>query len=462
MTITDLVLLIGTNPLPNYVVAKWFTEHAGNNIASIKRIWLVHSTDDTHLKQKGTDDLAKYLKEVLSPHCKISFKYVPLTNVSSRNSIKHDITDNLIQPLIQPLNKENFEHIHLNYTGGTKTMSVHVYSTLEKAYGNKASFSYLDARNYELKWDDNSNNTGDLRKKIKITIEDLLWLHGYKIDSKESSDKAINWTDSLNAFEQIINDDKLKNYLNWQKDFLRKIYYDGEDYIEGINKFNKHIEDENIKSKIAAFNEGKYSDFQILFDSLPNDHRITNEDSSLFIPKCNNDLKKRLKPSVKNFLDGKWLEYYIVKVLNEENSKDQLKCISLDKGNNFIHSLEANKQGVSKKLELDIAILYGYQLIGISITTDNKADMCKMKAFEVLHRVSQIGGEESKAMLICCFEDKIIEKGKIKEDNRISEFEEDIKSITGTGEEKFKTIGIDKLKKNVLIKEIEEFICGNY
>ena len=35
----DLILLVGTNPLPNYVVAKYFLLNNPN----LKTIWLVHS-----------------------------------------------------------------------------------------------------------------------------------------------------------------------------------------------------------------------------------------------------------------------------------------------------------------------------------------------------------------------------------------------------------------------------------
>ncbi|MGC8651581.1 MAG: DUF1887 domain-containing protein, partial [Minisyncoccia bacterium] len=62
-------------------------------------------------------------------------------------------------------------------------------------------------------------------------------------------------------------------------------------------------------------------------------------------------------------------------------------------------SLKAQKRN-SPNFELDIFLINGYQLIGISLTTSTRQGECKLKGFEVIHRVKQIGGDESKAILI--------------------------------------------------------------
>ena len=47
-------------------------------------------------------------------------------------------------------------------------------------------------------------------------------------------------------------------------------------------------------------------------------------------------------------------------------------------------------------------LVKGYQLIGISCTTANEKKLCKSKGFEIILRARQIGGDEGKAILICC------------------------------------------------------------
>ena len=72
MEFTDLILLIGTNPLPNYVVAKHFLE----NNPLLQRIWLVHSEETRY--QAGTSFQAKNLEKVLEEQYKATKKdYFP-------------------------------------------------------------------------------------------------------------------------------------------------------------------------------------------------------------------------------------------------------------------------------------------------------------------------------------------------------------------------------------------------
>lgn len=125
-TFTDLVLLIGTNPLPNYVVAEFFLKHN----QELKHIWLVHS--EGVARQVGTRTQAGNLENVLKerhPHnSKLSFPLpkVALSNVSNAKEVLHDANEKLIKKL-----PEN-SHVHLNYTGGTKAMGTHVYRAVER------------------------------------------------------------------------------------------------------------------------------------------------------------------------------------------------------------------------------------------------------------------------------------------------------------------------------------------
>ncbi|SHF27274.1 hypothetical protein SAMN02745195_02252 [Thermoanaerobacter uzonensis DSM 18761] len=82
---------------------------------------------------------------------------------------------------------------------------------------------------------------------------------------------------------------------------------------------------------------------------------------------------------------------------------------------------------------------HGYQLIGISLTTSTRQGECKLKGFEVIHRVRQIGGDESKAILITGL------KKEYKEDSNrgTKKLQEDLSFVTGTAEDKIVVFGVD-------------------
>ena len=62
---TDLILLIGTNPLPNYVVSEYYM----SNVRKLKNIWLVHS-EDISFNGEGTLKQAEILQKVLQDEYK--------------------------------------------------------------------------------------------------------------------------------------------------------------------------------------------------------------------------------------------------------------------------------------------------------------------------------------------------------------------------------------------------------
>jgi len=177
---SDLVLLVGTNPLPNYVVGTYFLKQYSTDI---KRVWLVYS-EKTRF-QAGTGEFAQNIKMVLakeSVQFTGEFLMKSLSDVGNADKICRDIQEKILNSVKKP----DFTGVHLNYTGGTKAMAVHVYRQIEGAFPDESSFSYLDARDYQLKADRGGSLTGDLRREIQLDFEDLIKLHGYKrVDKPE-------------------------------------------------------------------------------------------------------------------------------------------------------------------------------------------------------------------------------------------------------------------------------------
>lgn len=342
---SNLVLLIGTNPLPNYVVADYFLQINEN----LKSIWLVYAEKKSY--QGSTKPQAENLEKLLNRKYKengikkVNIFFVPISDVGNAHNISNDINNYLIKLL------ELNSNTHLNYTGGTKVMGIHAYNALSESDKlNSKEFSYLDARRFKIICD-NGHISKDLREYVNIGFLDLIDLHGFK---RKNSEPDITYE------QEVINFD---------------------------NAIAKNSLDEFVRNK----------------------------------PK-----------------DGKWLEYYLYKKLQ-------------DQGLTPHWNLEIKKPEWRSDLyfEIDVIVMRGYQLIGISCTImqDNikfKKDDCKLKGFEIMHRVSQIGGEEAKAILVNFNEQPDI-------------LEQDLHVETG-GAERIKVIGLPDFKANKAIENIIEFI----
>jgi len=151
----SLFLLIGTNPLPNYVAYLLLAKPDCH-------LYLVH-TDQTG---KIADRLADVLKLPADKWTKIPVKD------SDANNIYNEIYKCA----------KGKSGLGLNYTGGTKSMAVHSYRAIQAADTN-AIFSYLDARKLEMTIDQSgkSSKRCPAGPCIELTMEDLLALHDYPL-----------------------------------------------------------------------------------------------------------------------------------------------------------------------------------------------------------------------------------------------------------------------------------------
>lgn len=202
-----LVLLIDTNPLPNFVVADYFLQ----NNEQLQFIWLLHS--EKNRLQAGTHEQAKNLEALLRKrwkdnHANLSFplEKISLADVNNATTILREIETKMLNGW------QSNSSFHLNYTGGTETMATHVYKRLQDlGKRGQHQFSYLDANNFRLVVDDygierfvddDDIECDDLRKKVQIPFEDLIALHGFQ---RINSDKEIDCAAAQLAYETFLN-----------------------------------------------------------------------------------------------------------------------------------------------------------------------------------------------------------------------------------------------------------------
>lgn len=158
--VEHLFLLVGTNPLPNYVAAKLLLKPNGH-------IYLVH-TDET---VQVADCLIAALQN----------------SHATKVQVKETDSDNIFDQVAKYAKGK--EDVGLNYTGGTKTMAVHAYRAVEK-HCPGAVFSYLDARMLSMVVNQ-SNQPCQLYPvalQVQINIDTLLALHGYTLQQKPTTD----------------------------------------------------------------------------------------------------------------------------------------------------------------------------------------------------------------------------------------------------------------------------------
>lgn len=154
----SLFLLIGTNPLPNFVSSKLLAKPT-------TKIYFVHTSE--------TDNIADRLLNLLD------LPKDRWTKIQVDESKANDIFDKISKYARSGLN------LGLNYTGGTKYMAVNAYRAIQAADVN-AVFSYLDARKLEMLINTKDFSTSlSTNCLLKPSMKELLELHGYTIKKAE-------------------------------------------------------------------------------------------------------------------------------------------------------------------------------------------------------------------------------------------------------------------------------------
>lgn len=389
-----LFSLIGENPLPNYVAAKLLLKDK-KTPAHKRTLYLIHTT--------WTEESAKRIKNILisesnSPN--LSESEIELISINEDESDAYRIKDRICKEL------ENLPEgsIGLNYTGGTKAMSVHSYRALfyeqpdkRKEHYTKRSnvfFSYLDPRRLEMCIDREEGEREHPKvtpKSLQVKLETIFKLHDWEWVSEPTYDPKL--TKAAQAFAEFHqqSEDAALMWRKWCDEVLRLDTKDGNNW-----KSEKELK------KVLALNLESLQSYSQIKNALE-PLGITGKE--LCLQTVKEQGLKKLK-HVCEWLDGEWLEHYVLQ---------QVKEISKDYSiHDSATSFHMAPSGVSRdKFEFDVAFVRGYQLFAISCTTDdNTRGLCKSKLFEAYIRAQQLGGSEARIALICCAKPKDVNKLK--------------------------------------------------
>ncbi|MBD2206441.1 DUF1887 family protein [Calothrix sp. FACHB-1219] len=413
--VDHLFLLIGENPLPNYVAAKMLLKEHG-------KPYLVFS--------ERTEKPAERLKEELGLS---DNEMVPLNNnEANAYEIKKRIREKIKEIQREIISKyPDKNQFGLNYTGGTKAMAVHAYQALLTPDDNDSKiqlnpppiFSYLDSSSLKMLVDHRGNPI-PLRipkKSLELSLEKVFKLHGLSL----SKPPKIYVT--LPEVVKVI----MENHLVWQKWCQAQISLEGRKKDE-VKRVKRQVEipeiqeTSNIPNIVETelyFNSGKWQNatelrsLSLPIQELPEEiisvfdkNNFLDNKGHLSVQKIEEaqqqieDKYRIPKPKEKReypcdickWLEGGWLEDYVLQQLKQI----QIEClVDIDDiGMSFDFPKSNNVE-----FEFDVACLRGYQLFAISCTSSDDSGLCKSKLFEAYYRARQMGGDEARVALVCCY-----------------------------------------------------------
>ena len=351
-----LFLLIGSNPLPNYVAALILAKNSGN-------VYLLHS-GGTH----GTSEVADRLKTAIMKRKK------ELSKVECRevDESKSHIIFQRVDEVINEISRQT--GIGLNYTGGTKAMAVHVYRAIEKKGFAFPVFSYIDARTLSLVIDGKNEpiKLNPLEMDCSMSLNELLSLHGYDVSTIR---KKPFQPDFCQALAGTISQERAwRQWKTWISD-------------------EKNFQDLPDLAQYPALEEVRDA-----FDKMCNQQATPN-----LVANC---LGFNRLVQCSKWLRGEWLEEYVFSCLLKITKECNINDLGVD--------LHPRRQGADK-FNLDVAAIKGYQLFAISCMVSDRKPNCKEHLLEVYVRARQIGGDEARIGLVCCSSDSLALQKEINE-----------------------------------------------
>ena len=389
--VDHLFLLVGENPLPNYVAARLLLNPGGTP-------YLVYTT--------GTEKPAKRLQTILSIE-RIGLKTAQLVPLNDGEADAYQI-QKAIRSKLETIKDGK---VGLNYTGGTKAMAVHAYRAVFSKELPQTVFSYLDPRRLEMCID--RENGDRIRIKVKpetleVKLVKLFQIHGLELSSIPTKEAQLPEL-AVGLTTVFKDENQAKCWFDWYYNVFCQ---------EARKKRNSNYGDWKSKSELAGLSISLETAPPAVITYLKKENLVTPDDKiSLQVVQ-----QKGIFPEIKHFckyLDGLWLEHYVLQQVKNIADRYSIK----DYGLNFEVPLKGTRNG----FEFDVAFTRGYQLFAISVSTTSKRDLCKVKLFEAYLRARQMGGDEARVALICCTDEPDTLKAEVAvlDDKKIAVFGRD-------------------------------------
>lgn len=410
-------MLVGENPLPNYVAARTLLKEGGT-------VYLVHSTDTT--------SRADCLKSNLQS---IKIEKIPLGNKETNSQyIRNKIQEKVEEILQKSDGKQTFG---LNYTGGTKAMSVHSYRALfDVDKVDNPVFSYLDARNLQMLIDRENDAPIFEKIKLKVKLKELFNLHDLPWKKHKQPNRQPILPDVAEEFLNVFLSPTSKKTDSIAKQWW--IWCTNELYPSTKNKYGFWFDEAELSQVAEISLEGVPEKIkQILYAS-----NFVNYNDKLDLKLSKNNGFHEISDFCA-WLSGIWLEHYI---LHQVQMISQNFASIHESAMSFHIDDPNNRDDRYDRFEFDVAFMHNYQLFALSCTTAGEKSICKQKLFEAHLRARQLGGDEARVALVCFHKNS----DRVKRD-----LEATVK------DKKIAVFGCKELKSDKFAKKMQQWIRDN-
>ena len=349
-----LILLVGGNPLPNYVAGQLLLREGGT-------LHLFHSEGRT-----GTGRVAQLLAARFPD---VDKKLVP---VQARDP------GSVYRAISEHVEAIKSERIGLHYTGGTKVMAVHAYQAVRGTAPN-AVFSHLDADTHELvievpTQDGPTTSRHDVLLHAGLGLDDLLALHGIRrVSPARETVRLASLAHGLAL-------------LHGTEDG-RMAWRDARQLLAPTTPARPWSELRTAMKRAGVPAK--------LLDDLAGELGYSHDQPIVLDDSAKVAGFKSAK-ELTDWLAGTWLEEWTLE------SVRGLPDVVCEASLKLRFDLARNQR---QEFEIDVAVLHGYQLLALSCAVSPKEGTAKEKLLEVYTRAHQIGGDEARAAVVCTVED---------------------------------------------------------
>lgn len=342
-----LFLLVGTNPLPNFVVARLLLRPETE----------LHLIVTDEIQQLG---IPKRLLEVLGVNSPENLRRFIHVSASDPEMVFQKVSARV---------KETRGKCNLHYTCGKKVMATHAYrameTTLAEAKRSEDGFySYLDADTLELIVEScQGTRPFRIHPDVKVQIEEILKLHGrHPYGSLKTIPYHEDLSQQLVAYYQ--DPENRMAWLDWAKNNLKGKDPKGEE--KPLNKTQARAI--SIPTGVPVIGSKTIREIEQDWDSDP---------------------QKKDASGIARWLHGQWLDDYVFgQALYAAQNTNVHQVVS-----------SINIEGLVT-FEVDVVAMQGYRLLAISVTTDDEKGLAKLKLFEAIERARQMGGDEARVALV--------------------------------------------------------------
>jgi len=346
-----LFLLVGTNPLPNYVAAQLLAKEGG-------LVVLLHSKSTGEIAQ----DLAGRIRDS-RPGLRMNFREIHHANA--------EVIAARMRVMLSELELGPGK-LGLHYTGGTKPMAVHAYHYLKGSHPD-GCFSYLDATTLQMYIEAHGARIQEIPTAgaVEIGLEDLFALHGYYLqDSPLRREPRV--PELCRAILQVHRSEA--GCRQW------------DEWVRSLGQDEPPLPD---PARYPALGPAIEAFAELAAGRVPAEDAVAQALGY-----------EELKSGSKFFCGG-WLEEYTLQAVTEIAAQMRVH----DWGAGARPLLKADKKRKKedrrRDFDLDVVAMVGYQLFAISCISTATASNAKEHLLEAFVRARQVGGDEARVAVVC-------------------------------------------------------------